>query len=108
MDKEGDRHDVRYDTCKHIRSAVIGLAHALCKDTWQARCCAVIVLVLRNSSCTTVYNKSKLTVAEAHTITLQHPKAFCQLLGKPVGPWHPLFHGLSKMADTVGHDRSLH
>ena len=30
----------------------------------------VIVLVLRNSGCTTVYNKSKLTVTEAHTITL--------------------------------------
>ena len=57
--------------CKHIRSAVIGLAHALCKDTWQARRGAIIVLVLRNSGCTTVYNKSKLTVTEAHTITLQ-------------------------------------
>ena len=57
--------------CKHIRSAVIGLAHALCRDTWQARRCVVIVLVLRNSGCTTVYNKSKLTVTEAHTITLQ-------------------------------------
>ena len=56
--------------CKHIRSAVIGLAHALCRDTWQARRCVVIVLVLRNSGCTTVYNKSKLTVTEAHTITL--------------------------------------
>ena len=30
----------------------------------------VIVLVLRNSGCTTVYDKSKLTVTEAHTITL--------------------------------------
>ena len=57
-------------SCKHIRSAVIGLAHALCRDTWQARRCVVIVLVLRNSGCTTVYNKSKLTVTEAHTITL--------------------------------------
>ena len=58
------------DGCKHIRSAVIGLAHALCRGTWQARRCVVIVLVLRNSGCTTVYNKSKLTVTEAHTITL--------------------------------------
>ena len=57
--------------CKHIRSVVIGLAHALCRDTWQARRGVVIVLVLRNSGCTTVYNKSKLTVTEAHTITLQ-------------------------------------
>ena len=57
--------------CKHIRSAVIGLAHALCRGTWQARRCVVIVLVLRNSGCTTVYNKSKLTVTEAHTTTLQ-------------------------------------
>ena len=56
--------------CKHIRSAVIGLAHALCRDTWQARRCVVIVLVLRNSGCTTVYDKRKLTVTEAHTITL--------------------------------------
>ena len=56
--------------CKHIRSAVIGLAHALCRGTWQARRCVVIVLVLRNSGCTTVYNKSKLTVTEAHTIIL--------------------------------------
>ena len=61
--------------CKHIRSAVIGLAHALCRDTWQARRCVVIVLVLRNSGCTTVYNKSKLTVTEAHTITLQYSDA---------------------------------
>ena len=52
--------------CKHIRSAVIGLAHALCRDTWQARRCVVIVLVLRNSGCTTVYNKSKLTVRGPH------------------------------------------
>ena len=59
------------DLCKHIRSAVIGLAHALCRDTWQARRCVVIVLVLRNSGCTTVYNKSEFTVTEAHTITLQ-------------------------------------
>ena len=56
--------------CKHIRSAVIGLTHALCRDTWQARRCVVIVLVLRNSGCTTVYDKSKLAVTEAHTITL--------------------------------------
>ena len=63
--------------CKHIRSAVIGLAHALCRGTWQARRCVVIVLVLRNSGCTTVYNKSKLTVTEAHTITL-HSLVACQ------------------------------
>ena len=44
----------------------------------------VIVLVLRNSGCTTVYNKSKLTVTEAHTITLHPPPrtAFCR------GPKH--------------------
>ena len=48
--------------CKHIRSAVIGLAHALCRDTWQARRCVVIVLVLRNTGCTTVYNKSKFEI----------------------------------------------
>ena len=69
-----------HEHCKHIRSAVIGLAHALCRGTWQARRCVVIVLVLRNSGCTTVYNKSKLTVTEAHTITLQA----CALYGNVV------------------------
>ena len=67
--------------CKHIRSAVIGLAHALCRGTWQARRCVVIVLVLRNSGCTTVYNKSKLTVTEAHTTTLHMGKDYRRISG---------------------------
>ena len=75
------------DVCKHIRSAVIGLAHALCRGTWQARRCVVIVLVLRNSGCTTVYNKSKLTVTEAHTTTLQ-----CLPLIHPDLSWNPRYN----------------
>ena len=45
--------------CKHIKSAAIGLAQALCDDTWQARSC------LMSPVCTTVCNKSKLTVTKA-------------------------------------------
>ncbi|RMX52704.1 hypothetical protein pdam_00004199 [Pocillopora damicornis] len=62
--------------CKHIRSAVIGLAHALCRDTWQARRCVVIVLVLRNSGCTTVYNKTP----KARLVTLEIKQKSCRFL----------------------------
>ena len=81
-----DVWQIIFALCKHFRSAVICLAHALCRDTWQARCCVVIVLVLRNSGCTTVYNKSKLTVTEAHTITLHsEPPNILQLEGTGIG-----------------------
>ena len=49
----------RYANCKHIRSAVVGLAHALGGKHMAGLCCVIIV-----------QNKSKLTLTEAHTILL--------------------------------------